>query len=134
MEIASSSHFCQQPHPGDQRLHKQPLPTSLHSPFSPVPPRQVLFALPSQLLFLEKLMTKALQSLLFILRPGSVLLGCPGEWQAVSSYTYFPVDGDIKYLLSEIFAAAPQQLTTSPEMLKKGGGLILCLCSLSELC
>lgn len=53
--------------------------------------------------------------------------------QAVGSSTYFLVDGDIKYLLSEIFAAAPLQLTISTEMLKKGGGVLLCLCS-PELC
>lgn len=50
--------------------------------------------------------------------------------QVVGSSTYFLVDGDIKYLLSEIFAAAPLQLTTSTEMLKKGGGMLLCLRSL----
>ena len=50
--------------------------------------------------------------------------------QAVGSSTYFLVDGDIKYLLSEIFAAAPLQSTTSTEMLKKGGGVPVCLRSL----
>lgn len=44
---------------------------------------------------------------------------------AVGSSTHFIVDEDIKYLLSEIFSAAPLQLTTSAEMLKKGGGLLL---------
>lgn len=46
--------------------------------------------------------------------------------QAVGSSTH----GDVKYLLSEIFAAAPLQLTISTEMLKKSGGVLLCLCSL----
>lgn len=50
--------------------------------------------------------------------------------QVVGSSTYFLVDGDIKYLLSGIFAAAPLQLTTSTEMLKKCGEVVLYLHSL----
>lgn len=50
--------------------------------------------------------------------------------QVVGSSTYFLVDGDIKYLLSGIFPAAPLQLTTSTEMLKKCGEVVLCLRSL----
>lgn len=45
----------------------------------------------------------------------------------VGSSAYFLLDGDTKYLLSEILAAVPLQLTTSAEMLKKGGGMLLCL-------
>lgn len=50
--------------------------------------------------------------------------------QAVGSSTHFLMDGDIKYLLSEIFVAAPLQLTISTEMLKKSGGVVLRLRSL----
>lgn len=45
--------------------------------------------------------------------------------QAVGSPTYFLLDGDIKYLLSEVFAAAPLQLKASTKMLKKGVGKLL---------
>lgn len=45
----------------------------------------------------------------------------------VGSSACFLLDGDTKYLLSEIFAAAPRPLTTSTEMLKKGWGVLPCL-------
>lgn len=47
--------------------------------------------------------------------------------QLVGSPTYFLLEGDFKYLLSEIFATAPLQLTASTEMLRRGGGVLLCL-------
>lgn len=47
--------------------------------------------------------------------------------QSVGSPTYFLLEGDFKYLLSEVFAAAPLQLTASTEMLRRGGRVLLCL-------
>lgn len=49
-----------------------------------------------------------------------------GRW-LVGSSAYFLLDGDTKYLLSERLASVPLQLTTSAEMLKKGGGMHLSL-------
>lgn len=46
--------------------------------------------------------------------------------QAAGSPTHFLLDGDIKYLLSEVFAAALLQLTASTKMLRKGVGELLC--------
>lgn len=128
MEITSSSRFCQQPLPGDQRLHKHSLPTSpccLCSACVRLLLRRWCL-LSAQLLFqtscLQKLRSRCylFSALAWLCRDDQV------SRQAVGSPTHFLLDGDIKYLLSEVFAAAPLQLTASTKMLRKGVGELLC--------
>lgn len=118
MEASSSSCLTLEP--------KQPLPT-IPAPFQPMPSSSRCCLLSQHSSCSERTHHKSSVTLLLILSPSLVLLRWSSEWQVVGSSTYFLLDGDTKYLLSEIFAAAPLQLPTSAEMLKKGGEMLLCL-------
>lgn len=125
---ASSSCSCQSP----TLEPKQPLPT-IPAPFQPMPSSSRCL-LSQHSSCSERTHHKSPVTLLLILSPSLGLLRWPSEWQVLGSSTYFLLDGDTKYLLSEIFTAALLQLTTSVEMLKKEWGNAPVPLLSSELC